>query len=240
VSKKQRGIFTDFDEVSIILTKWQHKEPLNPREQRAFYNFITSVCDDRWNRHFKNKHRDWPHTREAKLDLPLILMDYMKTPRSIRVKGPLGYYCDLDDIQYKTLGLVLFEFRIQFPRIVTLVTALDSGVALLGTERSNFYIAVLSWEYCLLHKYLVSIRKLAAERDLPLYAEHQYTMLDDVWNMEHKLPLLKDNRGKTIAPHNQHKRLEILYAAFGILSTKVSVSHEAFATEDYAYNHLST
>ena len=228
-----RKLFTDYDEVQGILTRWQHKEGrLNTSEQRTLHHFITSVSNDRWNRHFKNKHRDWVSTVEMRLQVPMVLMDYMLTRKSVRVKGANGYYCEVDNPQYKTLGLILYEFRIQFPRIVSTLTAWSTGITI-NSEVVNWYQLIQTTEHNELHKSLIAIRQVAKERGVELYTTHRYELLNEVWTRLYNkpsLPLLN----QYIQSTRYRRRAYILYAAADILAYRVKVNDDMY-NKGYGY-----
>lgn len=219
----KRTLFTDFEEVSAILPRWQHKEPLTTTEQRALYTFITSVCNDRWNRHFKKKHKDWVSSTEMRLQLPIVFMDYLLTRKSIRVKGPNGYYCELDNPQYKSLGLVLFEFRMQFPCIMSMLTAWSTGITVISSGNLNFYQRVHTLHTQELHKSLMMLRMVAKEDDTPLYSTHRHQLLDTAWRNLYgsKAPSLTGH----IMSEAYKRRAFVMYAAADILATRIHTNH---------------
>lgn len=219
----KRTLFTDFEEVSTILPKWQHKESLSSQEQRVLYAFITSVCNDRWNRHFKKRHKDWVSSTEIRLQLPMVFMDYLLTRKSIRVKGLNGYYCELDNPQYKSLGLVLFEFRMQFPCIMSMLTAWSTGITVISSGNLNFYQRVNSTQMYELHKSLMMLRMVAKEDGTPLYSTHRYQLLDIAWRNLYgsKAPSLTEH----ITSTHYKRRASIMYAAADILAMRIHTNH---------------
>lgn len=232
----KRTLFTDFEEVSNILPKWQRKEHITTNEQRVLHAFITSVCNDRWNRHFKKQHKDWASSTEMRLQLPIVFMDYLLTRKSIRVKGPSGYYCELDNPQYKSLGLVLFEFRMQFPIIMSMLTAWATGISVVSRGNCNFYQLVHCVETQELHKSLMTIRLVAKELDVPLYTTHRYELLDTAWRRLYgsKVPNLTSN----ITNKAYKRRAYIMYAAADILAIRVHTNYDIYNNGEYGYHNL--
>jgi hypothetical protein len=166
------------------------------------------------------------------LQVPMVLMDYMLTRKSVRVKGANGYYCEVDNPQYKTLGLILYEFRIQFPRIVSTLTAWSTGITI-NSEVANWYHLIQTTEHNELHKSLIAIRQVAKERGVELYTTHRYELLNEVWTRLYNkpsLPLLN----QYIQSTRYRRRAYILYAAADILAYRVKVNDDMY-NKGYGY-----
>jgi hypothetical protein len=175
-------------ELTGIVTRWQLGTPIGSYDGSLLASFITNVARDRWYAHFGQR-TDWQDTKTMCEQVPMAFMDYLLYPRSTRtvevnpVTKKRIYSCPLTvDRKYSSLPAVLHEFRLQFPRVVTVLTAIHVGVTLLEDwqPRNIRYMTNLP-VYYELHQASVLLRKLSnLGNNAQLYSPERYNSLDTV------------------------------------------------------------
>jgi hypothetical protein len=226
--------------LSEVVTKWQQRVPLTTTEQRNFSKLVTGVCDIRWNTHFGKSKYDWGDTKIMREELPLVFLQYLSMRRSVRtyitsrVKA-----CPIDSRVYPSLAYVLTEFRRQFPRIVSVLTARHVGVSLLHEwEPDNVCYMVRLPVYTELHDALCIMRRLSNDRGVPLYNNLRYNLVNDCYvelyrkMSPHTTPpriydSLKRSLSSRVFTRVQLRRAIVVYAASDILNSRVHAHHDA-------------
>jgi hypothetical protein len=208
--------------LSAVVKRWQHGDTLTSHEGVLFNTLITNVCNDRWNAHFGRSKRDWTDTKLMREEVPLVFLQYLKMRKSVRLAG--GKCCPIDTPVYPTLPLTLYEFRRQFPRIVSVLTANHVGITLLKEyEPRNVCYMVRTPVYTDLHNALCIMRRLSREQGTLLYGPQRHTLLRDTFKAMytgHRLPTAKEVPTNRVAT----RRLLVVNAASDILASR-SLSH---------------
>lgn len=225
-----------------ITHRWQHNEPTTGSDMNALASMIENVSFLRWNVHFNGIKSDWGSTINVKENIPLALMDYIKTRKSIRTYSP-NLCCVLDTpAKYNSLAYTLNEFRRQFPRIVSVLVARECGVQVMRDWQSSSYNIsqlVHSTEHYELHLSLCLMRKLAKDKHIPLYGVHRYELLNDCFvalisklrskQVTKARPLTLDScmeiSGGNVVNRVMARRAAMVYAASDILAVR---SHSSF------------
>lgn len=213
-------------ELSNVVHTWQHGGKLTAHESAQFSALVYNVSNDRWNRHFGNRTRDWTDTKLMREEVPLVFMQYLKMRKSVRLAG--RKCCPLDTPVYPSLMYTLCEFRRQFPRVVSVLTANHVGVTLLQEyQPRNVCYMVRLPIYTELHKALCIMRKIAREQGRELYGAQRHTLRREVFNalyLGHNLPTAKEiHDGNRVA----QRRLIVVNAASDILASRVLAHHDA-------------
>jgi hypothetical protein len=220
-----------------ITYRWQRKEHITGTESKLFAAMLSSVTEMRWLVHFNGCRSDWGSSNNVKENLIIVLLDYIGTRKSIRVLSP-RLCCHLDTpAKYKTLAASLYEYRRQFPRIVSMLIALESGVQVLTSwqgEAYNYYQLVHTPEHSELHKAMCIMRLLAKEQGVLLYSNHRYTLLSECFvrlvtdTRKSPTPLtldmLRDSGGKGYT-QAMYRRATMVYAASDILAVRAQVKY---------------
>jgi hypothetical protein len=171
-----------------VVHRWQQGYKLSSTDGALLSTLITNVSRDRWYKHFGNRRSDWQDTQTIREWVPLAFMDYLLYPRSVRtvLVDPITrkrvYSCPVTvEREYSSLPAVLHEFRLQFPRIITVLTSRHVGVTLLEEwqPRNIRYMTNLP-VYQELHRASVILRKIASTDNRLLYSPERYDSLDVV------------------------------------------------------------
>jgi hypothetical protein len=225
--------------LSTIVHKWQQRELLTSSEQRELSVLINGICDIRWNSHFGKSKYDWNDTKMMREELPLVFMQYLMMRKSVRTYVGKAQACLIDNNVYPTLAYTLTEFRRQFPRIISVLTARHVGVSLLREwEPDNVCYMVRLPAYTELHLALCIMRKLAHERNVPLYNNQRYGLVNECYiQLCHKMaphstaPRIHYSLKRTLNSGNftrvQLRRALVTYAASDILNSRVQAHHDA-------------
>jgi hypothetical protein len=239
-------------EVELVVNKWRHRELLTGREGGVLFTFVNSVSRDRWNGHFKNKRRDWVDTQDIRDNVPLAFMDYLLYPSSIRtpiineVTRRQVHVCPISpsrmEYKYPSLASTMYEFRMQFPRLVSVLQATHVGVTLLQQwqPRNYKYMANLP-DYIDLHAAMLTLRRLSNTYKVPLYDDHRYALLDTVANsINHfRTPLMHVNH-VIRNPRNYSRvtvrRATVAVAACDVLATRIIGHTDALKQEQLTTN----
>lgn len=208
-----------------IVHKWQHGNTLTPSEGGQFSTLINNVSSDRWNAHFGNSKRDWTDTKLMREEVPLAFMQYLKMRRSVRLAG--GKCCPLAEPVYPNLMYTLHEFRRQFPRVVSVLTANHVGVTLLQEwQPRNICYMVRLPIYTELHQALCIMRKIAREQGNQLYGAQRHTLRRDTFEQMYTGRVLPTAKVIETSRTAQRKLL-VVNAASDILASRVLAHHDA-------------
>ena len=171
-------------ELSQIVYNWQTRVHLTTSQGVKLHQLITNVSNDRWNAHFKNHGRDWQDTKVIRENVPLAFMEYLRYPRSLRTKVEGRWSCPLYvPPVYPTLPYTLYEFRRQFPRVVTVLVAQHVGVSLRHEYQPNNVRYMVDLPiYKDLHSALCTMRNLAKRDGVDLYTTHSYKLRREVFD----------------------------------------------------------
>jgi hypothetical protein len=220
-----------------VTYKWQHEEQLTGTESRLFAAMLSSVTEIRWSVHFNGNRNDWGSSNNVKENLVHVLLDYIKTRKSIRVLSPRPC-CHLDTpAKYKTLAASLYEYRRQFPRIVSMLIAQESGVQVMREWQSksyNYYQLVLTPEHTELHTAMCIMRTLANEQGVLLYTNHRHSLLSECFirlvNFRRKSPttltlnMIQYSGGREYT-QAMYRRATMVYAASDILAVRAQTTY---------------
>ena len=172
----------------LAVSKWQRRLDLSSYEQRLIQTVVTDYSLIRWQRHFKNKNRDWLASSQLLEEVPLVLMEYLLTPRSVPlVVGFVGNRtvkaCNLQDIEYRTAKYRMSEFRRQFPRVVSYLMQRQCGYGFKEDRvGKSTYLHIQSntaWE---VHLALCITRQVVNELGIELYDGHSVEVLREVYH----------------------------------------------------------
>lgn len=224
-----------------VVKRWQHREPLNTEDSCSLAALINNVSRDRWNKHYGRSRRDWVDTVQIREGVPLAFIDYLMMKRSIRTYiGGKQVACPVDNDEYHTLPYTLTEFRRQFPRVVSVLTANHCGITLLREwEPRNVKYMVNTPIYTELHHALVIARSLAASTSTPLYVHHSPEFLTTCYHLLHNKLSPKQQLPRYTTLHTQlqsanrvHQRRALaVRAASTILYSRVHAHYDACKSE---------
>lgn len=183
MSKHNTYSAESMSELTQIVYNWQTGVPLSHTQGTKLSQLVTNVSNDRWNAHFRNHGRDWQDTKVIRENVPLAFMEYLRYPRSLRTKVEGRWSCPLHvPPVYSTLPYILYEFRRQFPRVLTILIAQHVGVSLRQVyEPNNVRYMVDTPIYKDLHSALCTMRKVAKEQQVDLYTAHSYELRLEVF-----------------------------------------------------------
>lgn len=171
----------------LAVCKWQHRIELTPYEQRLIQTVVTDYSLIRWQRHFRNKNRDWLASAQLLEEVPLVLMEYLLTPRSIpTIVSYTGNRtvkaCNLEHIEFRPAKYRLAEFRRQFPRVVSYLMQKQCGYAFTDDNiGKSSYLHIQSSRAYEVHVALCITRKVVGELGLELYDGHSVEVLREVY-----------------------------------------------------------
>jgi hypothetical protein len=153
------------DRIIPVVTRWQQGERLTSAEQADLHAFTVNVTHSAWYNHFRKSTTHTHFNWELRDALPLAFLEYLKYPRSVRLAGQRA--CTLHERFYPSAVQAMVVFRLQFPRILTVLTANQLGITLLKSyePRITPYMVELII-YRDMHKALVTYRNIMNERNL--------------------------------------------------------------------------
>jgi hypothetical protein len=230
--------------LSEVVAKWQQRVPLTVVEQRNFSQLVTGICDIRWTAHFGKSKYDWNDTKLMREELPLVFLQYLSMRRSVRTYVTRKVQaCPIDSQVYPSLAYVLTEFRRQFPRIISVLTARHVGASLLHEwEPDNICYMVRLPVYTELHNALCIMRKLSTDRGVPLYNNLRYGLINECYvelcrkaSPRMTPPRIHDSLKKSMSSgiftRVQLRRALVVYAASDILNSRVHAHHDACTSD---------
>lgn len=214
-----------------IVNRWQHDEQLTSYESKMFGNLVYNVANDRWNAHYGHSRRDWTDTKLIREEVPLAFLQYLKMKRSVRLAGRNA--CPLNNQVYPSLPYVMNEFRRQFPRIISVLTANHVGITLLQPyEPRNICYMVRLPIYTELHHALCIMRRISNSMGGQVYLARRHDerliVFRELYTMAGR------NVPSDLTNRVAQRRMIVVNAASDILASRILHHHDA------CHNRVST
>lgn len=232
--KKQKYVRTKeslADDARVVEQWLQDPESLTQVEQLNLTRMVRDICVTRYNNHFK-RGDDWYESKLMREELPMVLLDYLRKPRtqytyttSLATGKVKRVKVHTAKPIYHTLGYRLFEFRMQFPRIISVLNAKYVGIVELQ-DIGCYYSQVASSLGQDIHKSLVFIRKELVGKEL--YREAIYDLAPSIHR--HLYEHMTDDRYWMMMNKYKEDR------ANGVVTKKLLATNASCAIVMYRHN----